>query len=252
MRLLVTRPAAQAHAWVERLRAAGVDAQPLPLIAIVPPDDACEVVNAWHRLPSKQLAFFVSPNAVAHFFALQPAGGHWPAGLQAASPGPGSTQALVDAGVPRAAIVEPAADAPQFDSETLWQQLRQHDWAGAQVLIVRGTSGRDWLAERLTEAGATLDFVAAYRRSAPSLHADEQTLLNRALAEPAAHLWFFSSSEAIDHLEALAPGREWAQAQALATHPRIAERARRLGFGQVHEARPSFDAVIGCIQSLAS
>jgi hypothetical protein len=43
----------------------------------------------------------------------------------------------------------------------------------------------------------------------------------------------FSSSEAIDHLDALAPGADWRAGRALASHPRIAERAQALGFGAV-------------------
>jgi uroporphyrinogen-III synthase len=36
----------------------------------------------------------------------------------------------------------------------------------------------------------------------------------------------------------------------VATHPRIAERARAAGFGHVVEAGPRFDAVVACIQSM--
>ncbi len=252
MRVLVTRPAAQAAVWVQRLQAQGIDAIALPLIDIVPPDDLAPVHDAWQALPQMRLVFFVSPNAVLHFFAARPRVEPWPHGALAASPGPGTTRALQDAGVPATSIVEPAADAPQFDSETLWQQLAPHDWHGAQVLAVRGTSGRDWLADRLREAGATLQFVSAYRRTAPSLSIGEQQVLATVLAQPEAHCWFFSSSEAIDHLATLAPEANWSDAHALVTHPRIAERARRLGFRRVDEARPALESVVACIQSRAS
>lgn len=252
MRVLVTRPALQAREWVDSLQAAGVAAEALPLIAIEPPADTEAVRRAWAGLASQAMAVFVSPNAVAHFFALRPAGLAWPAGTLAASPGPGTSQALLRAGVPPGQLVEPPADAPQFDSESLWQRLADRDWDGRRVLVVRGSSGRDWLAERLRERGAGLDFVAAYQRQAPHLAPDEQRLLAEALAEPARHLWFFSSSEAIHHLGALAGGADWSQAMALATHPRIAETAHRLGLTRVHEARPSLAAVVACIQSIAS
>ena len=98
---------------------------------------------------------------------------------------------------------------------------------------------------------ARVGYVAAYRRTAPVLDVPAQQVLAAALADPGAHLWFFSSSEAIDHLEALAPQADWRAARAVATHPRIAERARRLGVGEVTEARPAMPAVVGCIQSLA-
>jgi uroporphyrinogen-III synthase len=250
MRVLVTRPVAQAGEWVQQLRSAGLQAEALPLIAIAPAPDTAAVAAAWAALPEQALVVFVSPNAVAHFFAAQPAGLNWPATVTAASPGPGTTRVLRGLGVP--AIVESADDAPQFDSEALWQQLSQREWAGRRVLVVRGASGRDWLAEQLRGRGAELSFVTAYSRSAPQLTPPQQRLLEQALAEPRDHLWFFSSSEAIDHLQALAPQAEWSTGLAVATHPRIAERARRLGLGRVIEARPSLEAVVACIQSNAS
>jgi uroporphyrinogen-III synthase len=250
MRVLVTRPAAQAGEWVERLRAAGLQAEALPLIDIAPAPDTAAVAAAWVALPLQALVVFVSPNAAAHFFAARPAQASWPAAVLAASPGPGSTKTLRDLGV--ATVVEPAADAPQFDSEALWQQLSTRDWAGKHVLVVRGASGRDWLAEQLRGRGAELSFVTAYSRGAPQLSPPQQALLAQALAQPRNHLWFFSSSEAIDHLQTLAPQAEWSQARAVATHPRIAERARQLGMGRVIEARPSLEGVVACIQSNAS
>lgn len=250
MRLLVTRPAAQAADWVARLREHGIDAQALPLIGIGPARDADAVRCAWHGLGRCRLVVFVSPNAAEQFFALRPHELGWPRGVQAGSPGPGTTRCLRALGVPAEAIVEPAPDAPQFDSETLWAQLAAQDWTGAEVLLVRGEGGREWLADTLRAHGARVSFVAAYTRSAPQLDAAGLARLADAIAQPRAHLWFFSSSEAIAHLVALAPQARWADARALATHPRIAARARATGFGAVHECRPSLDAVLACIQSI--
>ncbi|HEY0819317.1 MAG TPA: uroporphyrinogen-III synthase [Rhizobacter sp.] len=250
MRVLVTRPAAQADEWVRLLREAGLDADALPLIDIAPAADAAALAAAWRGLPELALVVFVSPNAATCFFDGRPDGAAWPEALAAASPGPGTTRVLRGLGV--RAVMEPAADAPQFDSEALWAQLAQHDWQGRKVLIVRGASGRDWLAERLRERGAVLQFVAAYSRSAPALSASQQHLLREALAAPSQHLWLFSSSEAVTNLQALAPDAAWSEALALATHPRIAQTARGLGIGRVIEARPSAEAVVACIQSIAS
>lgn len=252
MKLLVTRPAAQAAEWVAWLRERGVQAQALPLIGIFAPTDAAPVREAWATLASRRLVVFVSPNAAEQFFALRPAASRWPQATMAASPGPGTSRVLRTLGVPAAGIVEPPADAAQFDSESLWRQLALHDWRGASVLIVRGESGRDWLADTLREHGAAVDFVTAYQRGAPSPDEAERALLREAMAQPQAHAWLFSSSESIAHLEALVPHGHWQAAQALATHPRIAQRAREAGFGQVHECRPSVEAVVACLQSIAN
>jgi uroporphyrinogen-III synthase len=252
VRVIVTRPAAQAADWVRALRARAIDAVALPLIGIAPVDDPVALHAAWYALPRQRLVVFVSPNAAEQFFAQRPDGAGWPPDLFAGSPGPGTTQVLVRLGVPAARILAPAADAPQFDSESLWAQLRHRDWQGAHVLIVRGDGGRDWLAQTLGDAGATVAHLSAYRRVPPAFDREAAALLREALDRPALHLWLFSSSEAIDNLaSSVRADREadWRGANALATHPRIAERARRVGFGHVTEVPPSMAEVIACIQS---
>ncbi len=231
MRVIVTRPAAQAAAWLTALRARGLDAQALPLVGIAPPQDLRPVQEAWAQLHQAALVMFVSANAVEQFFAARPDGLRWPDGLAAASTGPGTSAALRAAGVAR--IEEPAPDAMQFDSETLWARLAHQPWVGRRVWVVRGEEGRDWLATQLQGAGAQVRFVAAYRRLAPVLGPAEQAVLVQALAAPADHCWLFSSSEAIGHLQRLAPGADWRAQRALASHPRIAQAARDAGFGHV-------------------
>ncbi|MEO7115868.1 MAG: uroporphyrinogen-III synthase [Caldimonas sp.] len=248
-RILVTRPAAQALPWVERLRARGFDAEALPLIEIAAVDDRGEVREAWHGLASRRLVFFVSANAVEHFFAARPADVEWPEGLEAAVPGPGTTSVLRELGAGAIVVIEPAGDALQFDSEAVWARLRERDWQGASVLVVRGEGGRDWLADRLVESGASVDALSAYRRVAPAFDGEARARLDAALADGDA-VWLLSSSEAVANLESAAgPGR-FAGAHAVATHPRIAARARAAGFGHVFEAGPGLDAVVACIQSI--
>jgi uroporphyrinogen-III synthase len=250
MRVIVTRPAAQAGAWVQALQALGCEAQALPLIAIAGLDDTVALRAAWQALPRYALVMFVSANAVEHFFAA--ATGAWPATARAGVTGPGTAAALRAAGVPPGALVEPAAGAARFDSESLWAQLAHEDWAGRQALVVRGEDGRDWLADTLRARGASVDFVAAYRRLAPQPDAAGRDLLARSLAQPAAHLWLFSSSEAVAHLRALAPGADWSRSGALATHPRIAAAARAAGFSPVTLTAPFTEAVARVIAAWPS
>lgn len=240
--VLVTRPAAQAAGWVERLRAAGLDAQPLPLIAIEPAADPAPLRHAWRTLPARALAMFVSPNAVAGFFAARPEGSPWPDGLRAGATGPGTADALRSAGVPAGQCVAPAA--PPYDSAALWRCLQALPWDGRSVLVVRGDGGRDEFAQALRAAGATVDFVSAYRRTQPHWSDDERARAAAALAAPRSHVWLLSSAEAIDHLEALLPQARWQASTALASHPRIAARARTAGFGRVLEAPPSLEAIV--------
>lgn len=249
-RVLVTRPQPQADEWVARLQALGLDAVALPLLGIAGPADPAPVHDAWRRLAAPGAAdrpavvMFVSPSAVERFFALRPAGARWPAAVIAAGTGPGTRQALLGAGVPEAAVLTPPEAAGQFDSEALWAVLRERLPApDAEVLIVRGEGGRDWLAGTLRQHGAQVHFVEAYRRTVPVPDAAGRSALRRALAQPASCCWLFSSSEAVGHLPGLAPGADWAGASALASHPRIAEAALRIGFGRVVQVLPSPEAV---------
>jgi uroporphyrinogen-III synthase len=248
VKVLVTRPAQQATQWVDDFRGLGIDAEALPLIDIQSAPESAAVTQAWSRLPQTRLVVFVSSNAAQHFFGMKPPGMAWPKNLEVASTGPGTTRALLAHGIAAACITEPAADSPQFDSESLWQRLQGKDWRGAEVLIVRGDGGREWLAQKLQSLGAKVNAVSAYRRAAPSFTPSQRVLLARAVAEPQLHLWLFSSSEAVSHLAQTLDNANLARAWAIATHPRIAARAEEVGFGNVMNTRPTLEAVAACIK----
>lgn len=239
--LIVTRPRAQAVAWVRELTARGLAACSLPLIDIGAVDDPAPLRRAWQGLADLACVMFVSVNAVQHFFAARPPDGGWPPGLAAACTGQGTRMALVAAGVPEACIAAPGLDEAQ-ESESLWRHLVHRPWRGRDVLIVRGEDGRDWLARQWGEAGATLAFVTAYTRSLPTLDAAGQAVLAAAQQQPAAWCWHFSSTQAVRHLVALAPGASWALARAMATHPRIAQAVSDAGFGRVEQVAPGLAA----------
>ncbi|MDT8998416.1 uroporphyrinogen-III synthase [Paucibacter sp. APW11] len=248
--LLLTRPRQQAADWLQRLAALGVQAHALPLLEIAPALDPGPALEGWRRLPEAALAMFVSPNAVEQFFALRPAQRRWPAQTLAATVGPGSAQALLAQGVPQALLRQPPADAASLDSEHLWPLLEPLDWQGRLALVLRGEGGRDWLAERLRERGAEVLQLSVYRRGCPQLSAEEAGLLAAAVAAPGQHVWLFSSSEAAGHLRQLAPAAEWSAARAIATHPRIADSVRQLGFGHVVLARPDAQAIANALSRL--
>lgn len=251
MKLIVTRPLAQAVPWVTRLQAMGVEAQALPLIHIDPLADPAPLRAIWAHITVYSMVVFVSANAVQYFFAAAPAATAaqpaWPAGVWAGSTGPGTSAALRAAGVVQTLLVEPDPKAGNFDSEGLWQELQFRSWAGRRVLVVRGEEGRDWLADALRARGAEVDFIAAYRRCAPRLDAAEATLLKEAIAEPEHHVWHFSSSEAVGYLGLLAsrlqPPPDWSHSRAIASHPRIVQSARDAGFGSVQEVEANVQAV---------
>ncbi|MDI4633721.1 uroporphyrinogen-III synthase [Pelomonas sp. V22] len=249
MRLVLTRPRPQCADWLARLAAEGIAAVALPLIAIEAGGDPRAAQAAWQRLPGALLAMFVSPNAVERFFVARPQGEVWPADTLAATVGPGSAEALRAQGVPAELLRQPPADAASFDSEHLWPLLSSLDWRGRRALILRGEGGRDWLADRLREQGAEVEAFHIYRRSCPQLDEAEQGLLSEVQAAPGRHVWLFSSSEAIHNLASL--GFKPAPVSlAIATHPRIADTARALGWPHVVSARPDAAAVAAACRAL--
>jgi uroporphyrinogen-III synthase len=247
--VLVTRPSAEAQAWVDRLRAEGLRAEAMPLLDISPLLTPTELADWWQRLPQFDALMFVSGNAVNHFF--QGWGAPWPADVRCLAPGPGTGAVLRARGVPAHLIDEPAADALQFDSQALWQAVGGRPWQGRRVLLVRGRSGppaapagRNWLVEQLEQAGAAVEAVEVYERRAPEFSPAQIERMHRACGDGS--IWMFSSSEAIAHLPA---GLDWRQARALATHPRIAQAAQQAGFARVIQSRPALPEVLASIKS---
>lgn len=259
-RLIVTRPEREAAEWVAQLTTRGLAATALPLIAIGPCTDPAAVqalADARERLaqaPGYRALMFVSSNAALYFL---PDALPLPAGTRAWAPGPGTARALEQMGVHAAAIDGPAPDAPQFDSESLWRQVGGQVRPGDRVLIVRGRSagvhesaegsGRDWLARQVQAAGGQVDWAVAYERGAPRFTQGQKALAQAALQDGS--LWLLSSSEAVAHLGEALAGQSFAAGRALATHPRIAQTARAMGFGHVRECRPALEDVVASIES---
>ena len=243
MRVVVTRPAADAAQWLDALRAQAFDAIALPLIDIGPAPDIAPLQQAWGRIDSYRAAMFVSANAVRSFFKAKLAGTSF--SPRAWATGAGTHAALVESGLAAAQIDSPTADAARFDSEALWDVVEPQCDGGGRVLIVRGGEGRDWLEQRLAGKGVAIETVVAYSRRRPRWTQREIDLA----ASAASDAWIFSSSEAIANLRELLPAQSWRAARAVATHPRIAQAARDAGFGVVCESRPPLTDVIAALES---
>lgn len=268
-RLLVTRPADEAATWVEQLRGQGWPAQALPLIQITAPRRA-DAAERLHQVQAQWANFdalmFVSGAAVQHFFAADLPRADAQTHSRFWAPGPGTArrlaQSLSAVGLGADRIDAPPPDATQFDSEALWPVVAHHLRPGSRVLIVRGVSvsaahdaaaapaggnGRDWLMRQCEQAGAEVHTVVAYERHAPDATHAFQAELRQACAPGS--VWLLSSSEALDHLLAAQPDAAWSDAQALVTHPRIAQRAQQAGFGRVVQTRPALPDVLCALES---
>lgn len=261
---LVTRPEPQASAWAQSLRDAGIDARPLPLIAISGPANPQAVSDLWLNLSQYRALMFVSPAAVDWFFQLRPAGAIWHPETLAAAPGPGTGRQLLSAGqacgLTPSLLISPGADAAQFDSETLWPLLSGMDWQHQHVCIISGgdtqeAKGRTWLTQQWQSHGAQVHTLLTYQRGPAHWGPEQQALAQQAWAHPHAFTWLFSSSEALGFLKELAaiaspdtPALPWSDLRALVTHPRIADTCRQFGIQHICQTRPDVSEVVSALR----
>jgi uroporphyrinogen III methyltransferase/synthase len=266
---VLTRPAGQSDTLAVALAARQIRPLDFPLITIAAAHDNAPLRDALNALDRYALVVFVSPNAVDRAFACYASvSSIWPHALPVAVVGPASVAALARHGVaaPAHRVISPPVAADEeparFDSEALFAALEAafgtNGFDGKRVLIVRGDGGREWLADRLREAGAEVHAVAAYRRVVPepSMGAWEQV---HALLAGAPHAWLVTSSEGVRNLEELAHAHLTAgeivqlkHAPLVAPHPRIAETARGLGFDRITVSGAGDERIVETLADLAS
>jgi uroporphyrinogen-III synthase len=193
-RVLVTRPASQAGPLLEAIREAGGEPVPFPVIRIVPAP-ADEVAAAVATIPRPDIVVFVSRNAVE--FGLDPLRD---AGACLAAVGP-ATAAAVEARGGRVDI-RPAAG---FDSEHLLAEPALANVAGLNILIVRGQSGRELLADTLRARGAAVHYLSVYRREQNVLTDEEVDAVASDFARGKIDFFVALSVETLRNLLALLP-----------------------------------------------
>lgn len=193
--ILVTRPESQADELCRSLAAAGGRVVRCPVMDIVP--RAADAVSAdLAAIPRPDRVVFVSANAVRYGLAAlaepQPA---------VAAIGPATAAALERAGV--AVDVLPAAG---YTSEQLLATPEFAEVAGMRVLIVRGESGRELLAETLRSRGAEVDYLSVYRVETHRCSGEELDALRQALGRGEIDATVLMSAAALAHMLAALPG----------------------------------------------
>jgi len=242
--VLVTRPAAQAAALGDGLRAAGFTPLYLPTLAIEATESAVAAAALRAALPC-DLAIFISANAVQHALPVIAAAGGLPAGCRVAAVGPASARALAAGGFSDVLVPE-----ARFDSEGLLALPRFSHVAGQRVVIFRGQGGRTLLADTLAARGADVRAVACYRRVA----AGDPAQLHAWLAQGAIAAVTATSRASLDGLLALAgPAVTQLKALPLAVlSAALAQHARHAGFsGPLMAAIEASDAgLVAAVRAL--
>ena len=165
-RVLVPRPVAGTSPAVVALAAAGAQAEVVPLIATVPPQDTAPLDDVLLALGAGWYRWLVVTSAAAVPVLVERAGHAGrslaelvgDAGTRVAAVGPGTARALSDAGV-RVDLTPPTPSTAQ-SLVAAWPATPAER---ARVLFPRGDLAAPTLADGLRAAGWQVDDVVAYR-----------------------------------------------------------------------------------------
>lgn len=200
--VLVTRPRTQAKALVDAIERHGGQAFCFPVIEIVPRDPQ-EIRDAVAAQSSPDIVIFISRNAVEH-------GIRHTNGALIAVIGPATADAVRAAG--RVVDIQPSSG---YDSEHLLAEPLLRDVSGKHVRIIRGSQGRELLAEELRARGATVDYLSVYERRLPEADLDTLAELERRWRQGAINVITVMSVESLANLVRILP--EWCAAQVAST-----------------------------------
>ncbi len=153
--VLVTRPEPQAGPLARRLAALGANVYRLPAIELHPREDRASQRAALGPIDRFHWVVFISANAVRFGSALLD-GRRDP---RIAAVGPATAAALNHAGY-RVSLVPHGG----YDSEHLLASPEFGHVQGQRILIVRGSGGRELLADELGARGAEVSYADVYDR----------------------------------------------------------------------------------------
>ena len=251
--VVVTRPGAAGQRLVEDLCQAGQPALWLPAFEFGPAPDEPAARAVLADVAAFDLAIVVSPQAARATAVLLAT--PWPEGTAIAAVGAGTRAAVIAAiaGAAGARLLAPPDDGDmrRSGSESLWPLLQELRPSPRRVLLLRAQAGRDWLAERLQEQGATVVPLAVYSRL--PFVPDDRVRARLDAAALAGLASVISSSDAVDALVRMVGGqppvlRALRCGPALASHPRIAEKLRAAGFGGAMLCVPEAAAVLAALR----
>ncbi|ANI63154.1 uroporphyrinogen-III synthase [Pseudomonas sp. GR 6-02] len=239
-RLLLTRPADESAALACVLADAGVFSSSLPLLDIEPMPASATMCAVIQDLDHYCAVIVVSKPAAR--IAVELLHQHWPQPpvLTWFSVGAATAQILEANGL------DVSFPADGDDSEALLELPRLREAIARpdpRVLIVRGEGGRELLAERLRELGASVEYLELYRRGLPQY--PPAALPERIEAERLNGL-VVSSGQGFEHLHRLA-GDAWpimARLPLFVPSPRVAELARAAGAQTVVDCRGASAAAL--------
>ncbi|MYZ46079.1 uroporphyrinogen-III synthase [Schauerella aestuarii] len=234
---VLTRPAGRNDALAALLAARQWTPVILPALRI---ERLAPNAAAFPHPSAFDLIVFVSGQAARAYAeqwrACDPAG-RWPVASRVAGVGEATAQAIALAGlgVGQHEIVVPDALGASRDSESLWPAIAALQPFPKSVLIVRGETGREWLAQRLRDTGASVTIHAAYGRHAVIWTPAEIERVQGWAARSISPTWLLTSRESIDsimaNLNRAGALQWWRHCTCVVTHEKLAAYLRALPTG---------------------
>lgn len=164
-KILVTRPLEFVEGLCQGIVALGATPELFPTIHIIPTPHKEQLLNVIKILEPQDLLIFVSRSAV--HFALPMIQSIYKNNLpfRWCAVGPGTAEALQSFGL--SPIITPYV--PPYESEALLAlpELQHSSAAGQKIVIFRGNTGRDLLANVLRARGAFVQIIECYQRCLP-------------------------------------------------------------------------------------
>jgi len=246
-RIVVTRAQDQAADFSARLRALGADAVELPVISIQPAEDPAPLDRAIDQLSTYDWLIFTSVNGVKFFLNRLDESKHDLRSLKAriCVIGPATRRAVEDLHLK--VDLMPA----EYVAESVVQAFASQTLSGKRILLPRAAVARDLIPAELTNLGAHVDVVEAYRNIIPPEAAEHARQIFAASKKPD---WItFTSSSTVTNLLAVA-GREALSGVRIASiGPITSETARSHGLTVDAEAQPfTLDGLIQAILRVQS
>lgn len=242
--IVVTRPAHQAVNFIAKLEQHGAHVIPFPLLEIIEPEDIQLVKQQVSQLKHKDIAIFISPNAVQ--CALKYVDKQRLRKLKIAAVGKKTASALQQAGIK----VDYFPDQI-FNSEALLAltALQQQQVQEKQIVIFRGEGGRNLLRDTLQSRGASVDYLNVYARRCPASDLD---VLKDYFQQKKLDIIILTSGESFSHLLNLSNDENWlTQIPVLVGSQRIAKKFQQQLKGKIYAANdPSDETIYTALQQV--
>jgi uroporphyrinogen-III synthase len=248
LRVLITRPAAQADGLCRLVAGAGGMAQGVPTIEIGPPADAESARRQLAAAGAGECVIFVSRNAVEFAARLAPDLRGLLAERAIFAAGAGTRRDLSRLGVQSTA---PPPGTEGAEGLLGLEALGEPAVSGRQVLIVRGEGGRELLRTELARRGAQVRYAEVYSRRCPGA-----SLLNEVWRHARPDIMVTTSNQGLENLVAMTDSGlrgDLFGTPLLVTSERARARAVELGFrGRIVCAPAADDAgLLGSLVKLA-